>query len=387
MRRTLKTILLPVLAGLAILALVGLAGSALVLYREAAATHRALGVAVLVLIGAGVALLVAVPIVQVMRLPGTLVRPATIEGPRWERFVRRYARRLSRNAFLRQRYARFATLEKAVRDRAPSAALEAEATLALQNLDLQARAITVRHAAAVFAATAVSQSGRLDSLIVLSAQLRMVREIAALYYQRPRARELWDLYLNVGATAFVAGELQDSEVMAVLGAPLTAGLTGFVSLPGTDPLVSLLVDSLMDGSANAFLTLRVGALARRHCGLQLEGDRRAVARSASLEAATLLGGVVGQGAARVAGLTRKLVVDSALQGTQRAARGMAALGTSLWDKIAGLAGKAADSTSAGVRYVEESLRFWETVASNAESPPPSDVQATLSPHGPGNLMG
>lgn len=367
MRRTLKNVLLPALAGLALLALVGLLGSALVLYREAAAVHPALGWLVAGVLGVGFVLLVIVPVSNVVRLPGTLVRPGTPEGPAWERFVRGYARRLARNSALRDSYPDFARLHEAHRQKAPLAALEAEVTSALDFLDRRARVITTRHAAAVFAATAVSQSGRLDTMIVISSQLRMVREIASVYYQRPRLRELWELYFNVGATAFVAGELQDSEVLSVLGAPLTAGLGGFVSLPGSDPLVSLLVSSLVDGSANAFLTLRIGALARRHCGLRLEGDRTLVARSASIEAAGMLGSVVGQGATRVAALTRRALVDSAVHSTQRAARGVADLGQSLVQKIGQLAGRAADSTNAGLRYLQESLSFWETVATNAEA--------------------
>jgi len=366
MLRTLKGLALPVLAGLAILAVVGLLGSGLVLYREAAAVHPALGWLVAALLVAGLVLLVVVPIVQVVRLPGTIARPQVASGPRWERYVRRYARRLTRNTLLREGFTGFADLKAAVDRGAPTDELEEQVTGALAFLDTKVRDIAARHAAAVFAATAVSQSGRLDTLIVISAQLRMLQEIAVTYYQRPRPRELWNLYLNVGATAFVAGELQDSEVLAVLGAPLTAGLTGLVSLPGSDPLVSLLVGSLLDGSANAFLTLRIGALGRRHCGLRLDGDRRLVARSASLEAATLLAGVVGAGAARVAALTRKMLVDAAVQGSQRAARSVAGAGASLVHKIARLAEKAADSSNAGLRYLQESLTFWETVAEGAE---------------------
>jgi Domain of unknown function (DUF697) len=366
MLRTLKGLAIPVLVGLSILALVGLLGSGLVLYREASAVHPALGWLVVALLLAGLVLLVFMPIVQVIRLPGTIVRPPVAAGPRWERYVRRYARRLTRNKPLREGYAGFKDLQAAVDRGASPDQLEIEVTRALEFLDTRVRDIAARHAAAVFAATAVSQSGRLDTLIVISAQLRMLQEIAIMYYQRPRPRELWNLYLNVGATAFVAGELQDSEVLAVLGAPLTAGLTGLVSLPGSDPLVSLLVASLLDGSANAFLTLRIGALGRRHCGLRLDGDRRLVARSASLEAATLLAGVVGAGAARLAALTRKLLVEAAVQGTQRAARGVAGAGAHLVQKIAQLAEKAADSSTAGLRYLQESLTFWETVAETAE---------------------
>jgi hypothetical protein len=384
MIRTLRNIVLPALTGLAILAVVGMVGSGLVVYREAAGVHPLLGAAVLVLMGVGLTLLVVYPVAQLLRLPGALVRPQHPDGADWEKFVRRYARRLAGNSLVRLGYPGFADLEAALEDKdsarmpapvepnAPRAKspLETEVGKTLAHLDRRARDVVARHAAAVFTATAVSQSGRLDSVIVISAQLRMVKEVAEVYYQRPRPRELWALYANVGASAFVAGEIQDSEVLAVLGAPVTAGITGFIPVAGADPLVSLLVTSLLDGSANAFLTLRIGALARRYCGVRLEGDRRAVARSASLEAATLLSGVVGQGANRVATMTRKLVLGGAARGTSRAARGVAGFGTGLFEKIFGLAGKAGSaavgSTTAGVRFLQESLRFWETVADGAE---------------------
>jgi hypothetical protein len=403
MIRTLKTIVLPALTGLAILAVVGLVGSGLVVYREAARIHPLLGAGVLVLMGAGLALLVVYPTLQLLRLPGALVRPQEADGPDWEKFVRRYARRLAGNSLVRLGYPGFADLQAALADkdsaRAPATTtpqirgarspLETEIQKTLAHLDRRAQEVIARHAAAVFTATAVSQSGRLDSAIVISAQFRMVKEVAEIYYQRPRPRELWALYANVGASAFVAGEIQDSEVLAVLGAPVTAGITGFIPVAGADPLVSLLVTSLLDGSANAFLTLRIGALARRYCGVRLEGDRRVLARSASLEAAGLLSGVVGQGANRVAAMTRKLVLGGAVKGTSRAAKGVAGFGAGLFEKIFGLAGKAGSaavgSTTAGVRFLQESLRFWETVADeaeDAESPGPQPSKGSASQGAP-----
>ncbi|MBK8233596.1 MAG: DUF697 domain-containing protein [Candidatus Eisenbacteria bacterium] len=157
------------------------------------------------------------------------------------------------------------TALRSARDEASLDALSSQVTRALDHLDRIANQRIRQHAAAVFVATGVSQSGRLDAGIVLSAQLRLVNEIARLYYQQPTPRELWHVYANVGAAAFVAGEIQDSEILAVLGAPVSAALSGFVPLHGTGPLVSLLVQSLLDGSANALLTLRVGVLARRAC--------------------------------------------------------------------------------------------------------------------------
>ncbi len=376
MLKTLRAIVLPILIGFAILAVVGLLGSGLVLYREARAVHPLLGAVVLIAVAAGIVLLVLVPIAQVLRLPGALTRPKEQRGAAWEKFVRRYAKRLARNPVVRAGHADVGALDAALREKRDMAVVEAEATKAVGYLDEQARKIVARHAAAVFTATAISQSGRLDAAIVLSAQIRLVKEIAELYYQRPRPRELWAVYVNVGASVFVAGEIQDSELLAVLGAPVTAGLTGLLPVHGTDPLVSLLVTSLLDGSANAFLTLRVGALARRYCALRLEGDRREVTRSASLEAAGLLGSVVGDGAKRVASLTRRAVSEGAMRGTKGMARGVAGWGSSLFEKVTSFAQKAGaravETASSGAGYLEESARFWDSVAeaTDAGSPPP-----------------
>jgi hypothetical protein len=215
----------------------------------------------------------------------------------------------------------------------------------------------------------VSQSGRLDTAIVFSAQLRLVKEVAEIYYQRPHPRELLALYANVGASAFVAGEIQDSELVAVLGAPVSAGLSGLIPVGGTDPLVSLLVNSLLDGSANALLTLRIGVLSSRYCGVRIEEGRKGMARSASLAAAKLLSGVVGQGAGRVAAATRKLMFGGAVRSTQRAAEGAASVGTTVLEGVAKLAEKASAAargvTHAAARptsaILKETLRFWESV--------------------------
>lgn len=380
MIRTLRSLILPALLGLGILAVLGLLGSALVLYRAAADTHPLLGYAVVGALLSGFVLLLVVPTVRILRLPRGLIRPAGSEGPAWDRFVRAYGRRLLRNARIREAADRHAALDGARGGGVEALAAEVEASLGI--LDAEARRIIAGHAAAVFAATAVSQSGRLDTVIVLSAQIRMIRELAELYFQRPSVRELTRLYANVGAAAFVAGELEDSELLAVLGAPVSAGIASLIPIRGTDPLVSLLVHSMLEGSANAFLTLRVGVLARRFCGLRLEPDRRKLARSASLEAAELMGSVVGEGAGRVAGTMRravartavsapKRVAESAARGTSRAAQGIANIAAALFGaaerlgvRAAGKAGEmAAGPAELGKQGLEIAAAFWEDVAS------------------------
>jgi len=356
MLKTLRTIVLPALLGLGILALIGLAGSALVLYREARDVHPVLGYLVAGSIAAAVFLLAVLPVVRVLRLPRGLRRPERSEGREWDRYLRSYGKRLAANPRVRDGHdgavALRAALDRAAADSDGAPGLQVEIERALGYLDERCREVIAGHAAAVFTATAVSQSGRLDAAIVLSAQLRMVREIAELYFQRPGSGELLRLYANVGSAVFVAGEMEDSELLAVLGAPATAGLTGLFPFPGSGPLISLVVASLLDGSANAFLTLRVGILARRYCGLRLESNRRIVSRSASLEAAGLLTDVVARGAQRVAALTLTGVARGVASGPRRA-------GEAAWRTTGKIAGTALKGGGLAAQSMAEA---WDSIA-------------------------
>ena len=84
-------------------------------------------------------------------------------------------------------------------------------------------------AAAVFVSTAISQSGRLDTVFVLTAHCRMVWRIAGVYSQRPSLRDLVNLYANVAASAFVAGELDEAEIGEQIE-PILSSALGAVSL-------------------------------------------------------------------------------------------------------------------------------------------------------------
>jgi len=171
---------------------------------------------------------------------------------------------------------------------------------ALEDLGRECDVIIRDSAAAVFVSTAVSQSGRLDAVFVLTAHFRMVWRIASVYSQRPGLRELIHLYANVAATAFVAGELDEAEIGEQIE-PILSSALGAVSLsvPGVQAAASIVVTSILTGAANAFLTLRVGIVARRWCGSLIIADRRMLRRSATAEAAKLLGSIVKSGTARI----------------------------------------------------------------------------------------
>jgi hypothetical protein len=230
--------------------------------------------------------LVGVPVVMVLRMPRALLPPASESGPEFEAHLAALARRLQSHPRVSSSLAARPTRR--------------DVEEALVPLDLEANAVIKQMASTVFLTTAVSQSGRLDALLVLLAQSRMIWRVAHLYYQRPSLREMAHLYTNVAATAFVAGELDDVELHQMIQ-PVVAASLGTVggAIPGFQVFTTIAVNSLLSGSANAFLTLRVGMIAKAYCGALVAQPRTRLRRSATAEAARLLSGIVKESGARV----------------------------------------------------------------------------------------
>lgn len=242
-----------------------------------------MGRATLIALLAAYSLLIGLPVYRYLRLPAPLKPPASDSGADFERHLKSLRRRLQRNP----------SLSAQGTDLSHREGIEQ----AIELLDGQAEQIVRSTASTVFLATAVSQSGRLDGLVVLAAQTRMVFRVAQVYNQRPLLREVLQLYANVAATAFVARELEDSEVSDMVGSVLAASVGTIAgAVPGLQAASSVLVNSVLTGAANAFLTLRVGLIARGYSGALVQPNQKALRRSASLQAVRLLGGIVSQGA-------------------------------------------------------------------------------------------
>lgn len=244
----------------------------------------AFGTAVLwFLVGLYAALILAAS-VFFLRLPKPLVPPETEMEPEFSRYLDALRTRLAANPRLKGF------------DLSDRAGIES----ALASRGRECDVIIRDSAAAVFVSTAISQSGRLDTVFVLTAHVRMVWRIASIYNQRPALRELVRLYANVAATALVAGELDEAEISEQIE-PILSSALGAVSLsvPGMQAAASIVVTSILTGAANAFLTLRVGIIARRWCGSLVVDERRALRRTATAEAARLLGSIVKSGTARI----------------------------------------------------------------------------------------
>ncbi len=239
------------------------------------------GTAVLWTLVAAYALLLTVPLALWLRLPPAPRPPASDDGPEFDRHL----------AVLRRRLRRHPSLDGEPLDS------RQEIERALARLSQEAESLIRDTASTVFLSTAISQSGRLDAFLVLGAHFRMVWRLAHHFYQRPTLRDMAFLYANVAATAFVAGELDDidvsEQVQPILSSVLGSAAT---AIPGFQTASTILVNSVLTGSANAFLTLRVGMIARGYCASLVVRERRALRRSASAQAAVLLGGIVSRGA-------------------------------------------------------------------------------------------
>ena len=286
MRRTL--IRLALLASLLVVTgfVVVLVNQTAQLVALAARVNPFLGDALLWSLLALYAFCVLVPLYLIFSLPRPLRAPESESDPEFRGHLERLAKRLRSNRHLTNR-------DVATREQIDAAIAE---------LDALADRRTQEAASQVFVTTAISQNGSLDTFLVLAAQSKLVLEIARTYYQRPTLRDLTYLYANVAGTAFVAGELEDVDLSAQVQ-PILAAVFGSATgaIPGFGAASTLFVNSVATGATNAFLTLRVGIIAKQYCRAVVLPQRRTIRRVALAEATRMLGAIAMAGTRRVAG--------------------------------------------------------------------------------------
>ena len=251
------------------------------------------------------AALVLAPIALYFRLPRPLTPPESTEGAEYDEYVRKLKAQLASNALL------------------AGMPLESDehVTAAIARLDQEANAVVRNTASAIFASTAVMQNGRLDALVVFGSQVRMTFRIASIYYRRPSPRQMLYIYGNVGANVLVADNLQDVDFAGIVTPVVTAAIPSLKgAMPGLQGISSLLVNSFANGAANAFLTLRVGLIARDYCVALTHPDKARIRRSATTAALGMVAEIAKEQGTRVAQAAWGAVSDAA-KSTLRAAAG------------------------------------------------------------------
>ena len=218
------------------------------------------------------------------KLPTALIPSEETSGPKHDAYLQALRIRLAANP----------------RIRGMPVSSNEEIENAIGVLSKEADSVVRKTASTVFLSTALMQNGRLDALILLFTQIQMVARVARIYVQRPSPREMIRLYVNVAGTAFIASGLESldlGEMVAPLATSVVPALKG--GIPGLSGISALLVKCVSNGAANAFLTLRVGEVARRYCELTSRTSPELIRKSATAAAVQHLGRIVRENGALV----------------------------------------------------------------------------------------
>ena len=165
----------------------------------------------------------------------------------------------------------------------------------LKLLHTEGEKIIRENASRVFITTTISQNGSLDAIFMLVHITKMVWQVATLYHQRPGIGKVMKIYFNVLATLFLTRSLEDLELLDEQLEPMISLMFGsFLTslVPGVQTAVNLLLNSAIQGSANAYLSLRVGLIAQEFIINEEREDKRTIRKSATLRALPMLGTVV-----------------------------------------------------------------------------------------------
>lgn len=285
MIKTLKNLFYPILALLVIGFVLFLFNQVSSIYLAANQISPTLGWVVLSGLTLMIGTLLLIPLYQYLRLPTVPSQPKV--PSEIEPFQKKVLKRLQNNQHLQSI------------GQVPTKTDELEASIAA--LDKEADKVINETARLIFLTTAISQNGKLDTLTVLGAQMRMVWQVSQIYYQRPSLREMGKVYGFVGASSFLAGEIEDMDITRQIE-PVASALfknASGKSLPLIGPAATLIMDSLLEGSTNAYLSLRVGILTKKYCGNLVVLDKKTAKNQALVEAAKQLKVVSIQASARV----------------------------------------------------------------------------------------
>jgi len=238
--------------------------------------------------------LLAAPIIAYYRLPETLTPPEDMNSEAYTKYLAEMKKRLNKNPHIK-------AAEMVV-------TTDADIEKAFALLDEKANVIIRNTASSIFVSTAISQNGRLDAIMVLMAQTKLVWQITHLYFQRPTLKQMAKLYANIAGTTFVASELDDMNLARYIepGLSTILGTSVLKLVPGAQVAASIITNSIIEGTANSFLTLRVGVITRRYCTALEPQEKWSLRKSASLEAAKMLGTI----AVNCAELISKSVIDA-----------------------------------------------------------------------------
>ena len=120
-----------------------------------------------------------------------------------------------------------------------------------------ANGVIFKSAGRAFLTTSVSQNDKIDALSVLLVNLSLIKQIVAIYGYRPSNFKLAKIYASVLRNSLIAYGMQNVNWFNVFG-------KFFTGVSKKIPFLDTLVDSTVQGTVSAFLTLLVGYKTKRY---------------------------------------------------------------------------------------------------------------------------
>lgn len=258
-------------------------------------------------------LIIYIPLKFIFSLPKTLQPPKDENSEQYQLYLNQLRARLQKNKNLQS-----FSLQN-----------NEDIALAYQHLDAKANEEIKSLALTVFVSTGISQNGKLDGLLLISAQIQIVWRVAYIYNQRPSIKDILKIYSYVFANAFIASSLEDldigEQIQPVINAAIADSALGSIPFAhGISSLTGIITESIIDGAANAYMTLRLGKIATLYFNPFVSKFDVDVRRAARKEAVIMLGATVKEGAntirvaiwgaaKKTAGTAGTALVDASMQ--------------------------------------------------------------------------
>ena len=152
---------------------------------------------------------------------------------------------------------RLKAIESALKKGNKNALKKAMRTAYASDVGAAANAVIFKSAGRAFLTTSVSQNDKIDALSVLLVNLSLIKQIVAIYGYRPTRVNLVKIYAAVLRNSLIAYGMQNVNWFNVFG-KFFSGVTQKI------PFLDTLVDSAVQGTVSAFLTLLIGYKTKRY---------------------------------------------------------------------------------------------------------------------------
>lgn len=221
----------------------------LLLYVKLKEVHPIVAVAFFLIIGLFLMFFAVIPVARIIVLP-------QFEGPaktRWheKRLIKKRLKKFRKNSFLKKSGYGFSQIGDDAE----------EYNKIIRVFDPEIANIRKRYIRNLFLSTAIAQNGFVDGVLILSFNLRVIKEIFILYGGRATYKDIWVIAKNVYYSIAIGGsegvEFVTEELFEKLGSSTVKSI----------PFLGKVMSSITDGYVNAMLLARVAIITENYCKL------------------------------------------------------------------------------------------------------------------------